>query len=52
MEIEMRLRKDVANMILEVADEQQELTRNIFPGRADVEAHDIIRLVRYAKETE
>jgi hypothetical protein len=52
MEIEMRLRKDVANMILEVADEQQELTRNVFQGRADVEAHDIIRLVRYAKETE
>ena len=52
MGIEMRLRKDVANMILEVTDEQQELTRSDFQGRADVVAHDIIRLVRYAKETE
>jgi hypothetical protein len=52
MDTEMRLRMDVANMILEVADEQQELTRSDFQGRADVVARDIIRLVRDAKETE
>ena len=50
MDPEMRLRMQVADMILEVADEQQELTRSDFQGRADVVAREIVALVRRTKE--
>jgi hypothetical protein len=49
MDAEMRLQIDVSHMILEVADEQQELTRGDFQARADVVARNIIKLVRDTK---
>jgi hypothetical protein len=52
MDPEMRLRTQVAEMILEFADEQQDLTRSDFQGRADVMARDIINLVRDGKESD
>jgi len=46
MDKEFRLRHLVSDMILEVADEQQEMTRSDFQGRAEVVARKIITLVR------
>jgi hypothetical protein len=46
MDKEFQLRFTVADMILGLADEQHELTRSDFQGRADVVARNIIDLVR------
>lgn len=46
MDKEFELQFWVANMLLELADEQQELTRSDFQGRAEVVARKIIDLVR------
>ena len=46
MDKEFRLRHLVSDMILELADEQQEMTRSDFQGRAEVVARKIIPLVR------
>lgn len=44
-EIIMNCRNNIENKILEFADEQQDLTRSDFQGRATIVAQDIIETV-------
>ena len=48
MDPEFRLQHEISNMILELADEKELLTRSDFQGRAEVVARKIIDRVRSA----
>ncbi len=48
MDLEFLLRHEISNMILEIADEKDDLTTSDFQGRADVIARKIIDRVRSA----
>ena len=51
MDPEMRLQMEVAEMILKVADERQDLTQSDFQSRVDVIARKIIALMRNAEQS-
>jgi hypothetical protein len=48
MDPEFLLRHEISNMILEVAEEKEDLTTSDFQGRAEVVARKIIDRVRSA----
>jgi hypothetical protein len=50
MDAETKLLMHVAEMILNAADEQRELTRSDFQSRVDVIARKIIEAVRKVKQ--
>lgn len=50
MEKDYWLRQDISNRILELADEQEQMTRSDFQGRAEIVAQEIIQAVRKGAE--
>jgi hypothetical protein len=46
MNKDLKLNEKIADVLLRFADEQRDLSRSDFQGRADIVAGDIINLIR------